>query len=116
MEYLVYILLIVTSVVGLTFIVERGLALRWKKVVPQKIEDAIDACKSRNDLELVKRACEQNPSALGRLIAVAIERASWPKEEAVDALQTRARHEIVQLERGIVVLEIIVVPAARSLP
>ncbi len=108
MEYLVYILLIVTSVVGLTFIVERGLALRWGKVVPEKIENAIEACQSKNDVEIVKRACEQNASPLGRLISVAIERAAWPKEESVDALQTRARHEIVKLERGLVVLEIIV--------
>ena len=108
MEYLVYILLIVTSVIGLTFIVERGLALRWKKVVPQPIEDAIEACKSKNDAEMVKRACGQNASPLGRLIFTAIERSNWPKEEAVDALQTRARHEIVKLERGLVVLEIIV--------
>src|SRR5262249_40850309 len=33
---------------------------------------------------------------------------SWPKVEAVDAIQTRARHEIARLERGLVVLEIIV--------
>jgi len=37
-----------------------------------------------------------------------VERLSWPKEENADALQTRARNEIVKLERGLVVLEIIV--------
>ena len=31
MEAIVYVLLIITSLVGRTFIVERGLALRWKK-------------------------------------------------------------------------------------
>ena len=43
MESLVYILLVATSVVGLTFIVERGLALRWKKVIPPEIEAAVEA-------------------------------------------------------------------------
>jgi biopolymer transport protein ExbB len=38
----------------------------------------------------------------------AADRLDWPQEENVDALQTRARHEIVRLERGLVVLEIIV--------
>ena len=33
-------LLIPTSVVGLTFIIERGLALRWKKVIPPEVEKA----------------------------------------------------------------------------
>jgi biopolymer transport protein ExbB len=108
MEQFVYLLLIVTSIVGFTFIVERGLALRWKKVIPAEIESAIEECQSRHDIEAVKRACEKNASPIGRLIALAIERSSWPKEEAVDALQTRARHEIVKLERGLVVLEIIV--------
>lgn len=108
MEAFVYILLILTSVVGLTFIVERGLALRWKKIVPPEIEAAVDACQSRADTERLKRVCEKHASPLGRLLVLAVERLSWPKEENVDALQTRARHEIVKLERGLVVLEIIV--------
>ncbi|HAV63617.1 MAG TPA: biopolymer transporter ExbB, partial [Verrucomicrobiales bacterium] len=45
---------------------------------------------------------------LSRLLVVAIEHLDWPREETMDALQTRARHEIVKLERGLVVLEIIV--------
>ena len=109
METLVYILLVLTSVVGLTFIVERGLALRWKKVVPPEIEAAVESCQSPADVPMLKRVCEQhNSSPLSRLLLVAAERLSWPKAENVDALQTRARHEIVRLERGLVVLEIIV--------
>lgn len=108
MEAIVYVLLIITSLVGLTFIVERGLALRWKRVVPPEIEAAVDACQSRADTERLKRVCEKHVSPLGRLLVLAVERLNWPKEENVDALQTRARHEIVKLERGLVVLEIIV--------
>lgn len=108
MEFIVYIMLILTSIVGLSFIVERGLALRWKKVVPPEIESAVDACQTREDSERLKRVCEKHPSALGRLLVLAVERLHWSKEENVDALQTRARHEIVKLERGLVVLEIIV--------
>ncbi len=108
MEAFVYVLLILTSIVGLTFIVERGLALRWKKVVPPEIEAAVDACQTREDTDHLKRVCAKHASPLGRLLVLAVERLSWPKEENVDALQTRARHEIVRLERGLVVLEIIV--------
>src|SRR5581483_7085527 len=32
----------------------------------------------------------------------------WPKAECIDAVQTRARHELTRLERGLVVLEIII--------
>jgi biopolymer transport protein ExbB len=108
MEIIVYILLIATSVVGLTFIVERGLALRWKKVVPPEVEAAVESCQSRAEVAVLQRVCEQHTSPLSRLLLLAVTRLNWPKEEVVDALQTRARHEVVRLERGLVVLEIIV--------
>jgi biopolymer transport protein ExbB len=108
METIVYVMLIITSVVGLTFIVERGLALRWKRVLPPEIESAVESCQTPEDVPMLKRVCEQRTSPLGRLLLLAINRLNWPKEENVDALQTRARHEVVKLERGLVVLEIIV--------
>jgi biopolymer transport protein ExbB len=88
--------------------VERGLALRWRKVVPPGIGDAVSACKTRADLSVLRSVCHQNPSPLARLLLHAAERLDWPKEENTDALQTQARQEIVRLERGLVVLEIIV--------
>ncbi|HZF01436.1 MAG TPA: MotA/TolQ/ExbB proton channel family protein [Methylomirabilota bacterium] len=108
MDELIYILLGLTSVVGLAFIVERGLALRWNKVVPPEIADVLEKCRTQNDLKNLYRACEQKPSPLGRLLMLASDRLDWPKVDNVDTLQTAARHEIVRLERGLVVLEIIV--------
>ncbi|HON08845.1 MAG TPA: MotA/TolQ/ExbB proton channel family protein, partial [Verrucomicrobiota bacterium] len=55
-----------------------------------------------------ERVCQSNPSSLSRLIIKAIENLKWSKEENEDALQTHARQEIVKLERGLVVLEIVV--------
>ncbi len=108
MENFVYVLLLLTSVVGLAFIVERGLVLRWHKVVPPEIEAAVESCRTREDVPMLQRVCEQNNSPLSRLLLLAAGRLAWPKADNVDALQTRARHEIVRLERGLVVLEIIV--------
>ena len=108
MELFVYGLLIVTSIVGLTFIVERGLALRWRKVVPPEIEGAVDSCQSREDVPLLRRVCEQHDSPLGRLLILSADHMSWPQADNSDSLQTRARHEVAGLERGLVVLEIIV--------
>jgi biopolymer transport protein ExbB len=107
-EYLVYGLLIATSVIGLAFIVERGIALRWNKVVPPPIATAVESCQTPEDVPMLRRVCEQHQSPLSRLLLLAVERLSWPKDDNVDALQTRARHEIVRLERGLIVLEIIV--------
>ncbi|GIT05978.1 MAG: hypothetical protein CM1200mP29_13890 [Verrucomicrobiota bacterium] len=44
---------------------------------------------------------------LARLTTAAIEHLEWTKPDNVEALQTRARHEVSQMERGLVVLEII---------
>jgi biopolymer transport protein ExbB len=108
MEPLVYVLLFITSVVGLAFIVERGLALRWRRVVPAEIEAAVESCQASADVPKLRRVCEQHKSPISRLLLLAAEHLDWPKAEALDALQTRARQEIARLERGLVVLEIIV--------
>jgi len=100
--------MLLTSVVGLAFIVERGLALRWSRVMPPVVESAAGACRSPNERPVLRRMCEQNPSPLSRLLLTADEYLDLPKEENEDAIQTRARHEIVRLERGLVVLEIVV--------
>ena len=108
MEQLIIILLVLASILGLTFIIERGLALRWRKVVPPEVESAVESCQSSADAPMLRRVCEQNASPLSRLLIVASDHLDQPKADNADAVQTQARHEIVQLERGLVVLEIIV--------
>jgi biopolymer transport protein ExbB len=108
MEPFVYGLLILTSIVGLTFIIERGIALRWGRVVPAEIEAAVQSCQTSEDVPMLRRVCEQHNSPMSRLLLLAVEHLDWPKPDNVDAIQTRARHEIARLERGLVVLEIIV--------
>jgi biopolymer transport protein ExbB len=108
MDTFIYILLGLTSVIGLAFIVERGLVLRWGRVVPPVITRLLAACQTREDVKMLCRICEKKPSPLGRLLLLAAGNLDRPKADNVDALQTAARHEIVRLERGLVVLEIIV--------
>lgn len=108
MELVIYILLGMTSVVGLAFIIERGFTLRWSRIMPPEIEAAVESCQTASDLPMLKRVCQQYNSPMSRLLLLAAEHLDWPKEENVDAVQTRARHEITRLERGLVVLEIII--------
>jgi biopolymer transport protein ExbB len=100
--------MVLTSVVGLTFIVERGLMLRWNRVIPREVENAVDSCRSAADRQMVSQVCEKHPSPLARLLQTAEKHLGLPKEENESALQTRARQEVMRLERGLVVLEIIV--------
>lgn len=107
-EYIVFGLLILTSVVGLAFIIERGIALRWRRVVPPEIEAAVESCQSPEDVPMLRRVCQQHDSPISRLLLLAADHLEWPRAETVDIIQTRARHEMTRLERGLVVLEIIV--------
>ena len=50
--------------------------------------------------------CVENPSALSTLLKTTVDHLDAPLEETKDALETRARHEITRLERGLIVLEI----------
>jgi biopolymer transport protein ExbB len=108
MDIFFIIALVVTSIIALTFIVERGLALRWQKVIPVAVEGAVRHYRSGEDLPRLRNICEHHTSALSRLLVFAVDHLDWPKNETVSILETRARHEVVKLERGLVVLEIIV--------
>jgi biopolymer transport protein ExbB len=108
METFFAILMLLTSVIGLAFIVERGFALRWTRVLPPGIEGAAEACRASADRPVLRRVCEQSNSPLARLLLTSEQNLELPREENENALQTRARHEVIQLERGLVILEIIV--------
>jgi biopolymer transport protein ExbB len=108
MELIIIGILLLASVIGLTFIVERGLALRAIKVIPPAVEGALDTFRTEDDLPMLRRICQQHPSALSRLLLLADKHRRWSKTENSAGLETYARQEISKLERGLVVLEIVV--------
>jgi biopolymer transport protein ExbB len=108
MDEFIYILLGLTSVVGLAVIVERAWLLRWNKVVPPDIARSLTSCRTRDDVKTLRHVCTLKPSPLGRLLLLAANNLDRSKADNADALQTAARHEIVRLDRGLVVLEIII--------
>jgi biopolymer transport protein ExbB len=108
METLIMIALVVTSVTAVTFIVERGLALRVKKVLPQALIEAVLSYGSARDMQMLKSVCAQNASPLAKLLLFSSDHLDLPKSETSALVETRARYEISKLERGLVVLEIVV--------
>ena len=108
METFIFILLVVTSVTAVMFIVERGLALRERNVVPQPLTDAVLNYGSIRDLQMLKSVCAQNASPLAKLLLFSADHLDMPKGENSALVETRARYEISKLERGLVALEIIV--------
>jgi biopolymer transport protein ExbB len=107
-ETAVYGLLILTSVVGVAVGFWRAWMLRWGKVVPPQIVEALTECRTPKDVGKLRVVCVACPSPLGRLLLFAADHLEWPKSENVSSLETAARREVVRLERGLVVLEIII--------
>jgi biopolymer transport protein ExbB len=108
MELLIIIALVLTSITTVTFIVERSLALRASKVIPPPLIDAVVNYGSSRDLTTLRAVCTQNASPLSRLLLFACDHLDLPKTENSALIETRARYEVSKLERGLVVLEIIV--------
>ena len=108
METLIIGVLLSASIIGLTFIIERGFALRASKIIPSAVQGALETCRTTDDLPMLRRICQQHPSPLSRLLLLAERHRQWHRTENASALETSARHEISRLERGLVVLEIVV--------
>jgi biopolymer transport protein ExbB len=101
-------LLLAASVIGLAFIIERGLALRVGKIMPPAVLSALETCRTAEDLPMLRRICQQHPSPLGRLLVQAEKQRHYSRAENAAGLETAARHEVSRMERGLVILEIIV--------
>lgn len=97
-------LLAVLSVIAVTFMLERGWALRRAKVMPPGLLAALEHA----DDPQLRGACQASPSPLARLVTGVLDHLRWPKDENVSALEVRARQEVALMERGLVILEIIV--------
>jgi biopolymer transport protein ExbB len=108
METIIMGVLYAASVIGLTFIIERGLALRAGKVMPPEVTSALETCRTAEDLPMLRRICQQHPSPLSRLLLRAEQLRHYSRAENTGGLETAARHEVSRLERGLVVLEITV--------
>src|ERR1700720_3173905 len=99
--------LLACSIVSLTTIILRTLALREKNVLPLTIESEMERLAPGASPERLARIVHHDPSSLARIVRGALQHLRWPRSENVEAVQTRARHEMVRLERGLVLLEVI---------
>ena len=104
-------LLLGCSVVSVSVILVRALALRRSVVMPRFIEREVESIQPGEvgaAVAHLARVVEGDRSTLGRIIGVGLRHLSWPKAENTQAVETRAQEEVVRLESGLFVLEIIV--------
>jgi len=88
----------------LTVVLERAWSMRRDRILPRSLMEAL----ADGDVARLRGACQAQPSPMARLILSVLDHLPWPKSENVAALEVRARQEIAGLERGLVILEIIV--------
>src|SRR5947209_16220396 len=100
--------LLICSIVAVTVIILRTLALREKNVLPLTIESEMERLAPGTNPERLFRMVQHDASSLARIVRVALSHLRWPRSDNVEAVQTRARYEMVRLERGLVILEVIV--------
>ena len=99
--------LILTSMISIFLIVERGLALRRGAVIPSRLIELQGVCNSQDEILTLRTTANKTHSPYGQLVSCAIDHLHLPRNENMELLQTRARAEISKMERGIVILEII---------
>ena len=99
--------LVVASLISIFLIVERGITLRRGKVIPARLAKSQTVCRTQDALLSLQTACNHEPSPYGRLLSCCIDNLHLSRDENMEMLQTRARAEVVKMEYGIVVLEII---------
>ncbi|MBA2742824.1 MAG: MotA/TolQ/ExbB proton channel family protein [Chthoniobacterales bacterium] len=99
--------LLACSIVAVTTIILRGMALRRRNVLPLVVESEIERLVPGGSAERLARIVQQDESALARIVRSALQNLRAPRSETVDVIETKARHELIVLERGLIVLEII---------
>jgi biopolymer transport protein ExbB len=99
--------LLICSIVALTVIILRTMALRRRNVLPLVIESEIERLAPGGNPERLSRIVREDNSSLARIARVALQHLRAPRSENIEAVETRARHEMVTLEKCLIVLEII---------
>src|SRR4051812_47244729 len=98
--------LLVCSIVTVTTIVLASLTLRERKVLPLVIESEIERLTPGGSAERLTRIVNDDSSSLAAVVRTALQHLRWPRSENIESVQTRARRELVRLERGLIVLEV----------
>src|SRR4051812_47755728 len=98
--------LLLCSIVTVTTIVLAALTLREKKVLPLVIESEIERLVPGGSPERLMRIVNDDSSSLAGVVRTALQHLRWPRSENIESVQTRARRELVRLERGLVGVEV----------
>ena len=91
--------ILLCSLIGVAFAIERFVALRQKAVAPRDLaEGVLEALNNGSTAEAI-RLCEERPSSLARVLAAGLRLAGAPRDEITTAMQEAGERELWNLER-----------------
>jgi biopolymer transport protein ExbB len=99
--------LLACSIVTVSTIVLSILTLRERRVLPLVVESEIERLVPGGSPERLMRIVNDDNSSLARITRSALQHMRWPRSENIEFAQTKARAELVRLERGLIVLEVV---------
>ncbi|MEM9080318.1 MAG: MotA/TolQ/ExbB proton channel family protein [Verrucomicrobiota bacterium] len=103
--------IVVCSVVALAVILLKAMTLRRRKIVPETLAiqvEQFDQYLENDTLGELEGEFAAGETALARLCTVALRNAGRSQIEVQEAVQTSAREEVVKLNGGLPVLEVVI--------
>ena len=97
----------ICSVAGLTVILERLVALRRGRSIPQSVVGLIDLYQGEESVESAIQTCRHSRSSLASIVEEMILSRKQGYTHLVDSLNATGRREVERLERGLIVLEVV---------
>jgi len=95
------------SILALTIIFERIWSLRRSVVIPKKDVNAVEAAIQNEDVKQAMRICRDSPTAMGRILWVALENRGVSRPVLKEVLEEVGRQEVAHLDRFIGALGLI---------
>ncbi len=93
--------ILLCSLISVAVIIERGISLRRRRVLPHRLRPFLDGAGSSPP--------PADPSPLGELLTCGLLHRKEPREQADEALQFTTKRIAGRLERGLGILEIVAV-------
>jgi len=101
----------VCSFVAVTVSIHRALTLRWQVVIPPALRAHLQRCGDlfeRGEAGRLLAALRRDPSPVARIGAVALSGEFESREAASEAVVATAKEQMVKLENGMGVLEVVI--------
>lgn len=99
------------SFVAIAVCIHRGLTLRWRAIIPEGIRRELNRCGEmfeKGQADHVYASLRRSDSPVGRIGRIALSPEFSSRESAAVAVESTAKEQMVRLENGMGVLEVVI--------